>query len=139
VAVGATEHVLLLGDRSFHIRPARDIRIRHVENGEALAVFGGQSAGHLSPIAWKDLDMQASMWHRCISPAFKIAGRLSVVGVGRIGSLESLEGLTQDSTPAKTFLADEPAGFCFVVATEWASWHSLFSNQAGPGGAVSPV
>jgi hypothetical protein len=83
--------------------------------------------------------MEAGMGYRRTSPPFKVAGRESVVGAGRIGSLESLEGLTQDSTPAKTFLADEPAGFCFVVATEWASWHSLFSNQAGSVGTVSPV
>jgi len=95
-------------------------------------------------------DLKASLFSRSLhSPrhivlsrgleAPDIPGRLLVVGVGRISPLEGLEGLTQDSTPAGTFLPDESAGFCFVIATEWASWHSLFSNQAGPAGEVSPV
>jgi hypothetical protein len=46
-----------------------------------------------------------------------------VVAVGWIGSLESIDRLPQDSTPAGTLMADEATGFGLLVATERASWH----------------
>jgi hypothetical protein len=61
VAVGAAEHVLLLGDGTLDIRPAGDIGVRHVEDSEALAVRGRQGAGHLAPVTGKHLDPDTGM------------------------------------------------------------------------------
>jgi hypothetical protein len=58
VAVSATEHVLLLGDRSLHVCATGQICIRHVENGETHSVRDGQLPGDLSPVPREHFDAE---------------------------------------------------------------------------------
>lgn len=122
MAVGSTEHVLFLSDSPLDIRPAMDIGVSHVENGEAPPILRGHGAGDLAPINRQDLDTKA--FRRLggfLTPACEVSLGEAMVGSRRIGLMEGLECLSQHRLSALAFVADEPSGFGRVVATEDSS------------------
>ncbi len=50
MAVRPPEHVFLLSDRSFAVRTAGIVRVRHVQNGETLTRLTSQRGGDFTPI-----------------------------------------------------------------------------------------